>query len=414
MPDFHYSGLDPKGKPADGHVAAESREQALAALRRQGITPTNLRILNGASVANTGPVAGPSKGGLFQSRATRLGSDDVLSFIKELGGLLRAGLPLDRSLRVLSETQPHPGLKKLQLELLDAVKAGRSFSQALGQYPEHFGPLHVNLVRAGEVSGKLAGALQYLAEHLDRSKALRSSLVSALTYPAILLVTAVISVALMLGFVVPQFKPMFNDLGDRLPFLTQWVVAMGDVLVQYGVALLIGALAVWVLLSRWWATAAGGAQRERLLLAIPVLGSLLYRYQLSQFTRTLGSLLSSGVALMQAVVIARDGLRYATIRARLEPLTGAIKQGQRFSKALADCGVLDPASVQLLALGEETGRLDAMLGELTQRHEESIQLQTRRALTLLEPLIILGLGMVVAAIIIAILLGILSVNELVA
>lgn len=412
MPEFLYEGLDLSGVRVDGRLSADTREQAMGVLRQQGVTPLVLNVCN--ATVQPDHVVRRTSGALFSRHQSGLTGDQILGFIKELGSLLRAGLPLDRCLRVLSQTQVHPALKALQQELLDAVKAGRSLSQALASHPNYFGPLHINLVRAGELSGKLAQALLYLAEHLERGRTLRSSLVSALTYPGILLFTALLSVVLMLGFVVPQFKPLFNDLGDRLPLLTHMVVVVGDFLVDQGVMLLLVLGVGGALLVRWWATDAGRRQKEQLLLTLPLLGRLLLMYQLSQFTRTLGTLLTNGVGLMQAVVIARDGVSYVSLRAQLESLTGAIKQGHKFSRALADCQLMDPASLQLVSLGEETGRLDEMLLELTHRHEEHIQLQTRRALTLLEPLLILGLGLVVATIIIAILLGILSVNELVA
>ena len=229
MPEFSYIGMDVKGVHTEGHISAESREQAMGSLRQRGITPLEVvqRQKSGSPLLLTLRMSGGQ-------RAKALTQDQILEFVKELGSLLRAGLPLDRSLRVLSQTQTHGGLQALQQQLLDAVKAGRSLSQALTAHPDSFGPLHVNLIRAGEVSGKLSQALLYLAEHLERGKALRSSLVSALTYPAILLVTALLSVALMLGFVVPQFKPLFSDLGDRLPFLTHLVVVAGDFLVTNG------------------------------------------------------------------------------------------------------------------------------------------------------------------------------------
>lgn len=412
MREFSYVGFDSKGVQTEGSVSADSREQAMGALRLRGITPIEV-VERSLRTPQSSSAWHLDLTGHTRSRR-KLTQDQILEFVKELGTLLRAGLPLDRSLRVLSQTQTNRGLQELQARLLDAVKTGRSLSQALVAHPEYFGPLHVNLIRAGEVSGKLSNALLYLAEHLERGKTLRSSLVSALTYPAILLCTALLSVALMLGFVVPQFKPLFSDLGDRLPLLTHLVVVAGDFLVDNGlVVFLVLGGGGWSL-SQWWKTDAGRQQKERSLLAFPVLGHLLLTYQLGQFTRTLGTLLANGVGLIQALTISTGGLSYACLQARLGTLADAIKQGKKLTRALTDCQLFDAASLQLIAVGEETGRLDEMLLELTKRYEEKVQLQTRRALTLLEPVLILGLGLVVAAIIIAILLGILSVNELVA
>lgn len=412
MREFSYVGVDSKGLQSEGSVSAGSREQAMGVLRQRGITPIEI-------AERSQPVRPASSGwrmrlGGASGKKQTLDQNQILEFVKELGALLRAGLPLDRSLRVLSQTQTNLALQELQVQLLDAVKTGRSLSQALGVHPDYFGPLHVNLIRAGEVSGKLASALLYLAEHLERGKALRSSLVSALTYPAILLFTALLSVALMLGFVVPQFKPLFSDLGDRLPALTHMVVVAGDFLAEYGLAVLLVLVGGGWALVQWWKTESGRRQKERALLALPILGRLLLTYQLGQFTRTLGTLLANGVGLIQALTISTEGVSYAGLRAQLGTLADSIKQGKKLTRALTDCYLFEPASLQLIAVGEETGRLDEMLLELTKRYEEQVQLQTRRALSLLEPVLILGLGLMVATIIIAILLGILSVNELVA
>lgn len=417
MPEFQYRALNAQGQTSQGRIQANDQAQAMRLLRQQGLTPTELVSPEGVGalpVASSTPTSGTGRRWFQRERSAKITADDVLAFVQELGTLLRAGLPLDRALRVLTQMQLHPGMQALQQDMLKAIKAGRSLSQAMVAHSPTFGPLHVNLIRAGEVSGKLPEALSYLTEHLERSKSLRSSLVSALIYPAILLGTAAVSVALMLGFVVPQFKPLFSDLGDRLPWLTDVVVRLGDTLVEHGPGLLLAITVLVLVLGRWWQTDNGRRQKERLLLGLPLLGPLLLRYQVSRFTGTLGTLLANGIGLIQAIGISRDGLNYDTLRQRLAPLSDAIKQGQRFSRVIADSHLLDPAALQLVALGEETGRLDTMLLELTKQQEAALQTQTRRLLTLLEPLLILSLGLVIALIIIAILLGILSVNELVA
>ena len=414
MPDFQYRALSAQGQSTQGRIQANDEGHAMRLLRQQGLTPTELVLPDGVGALPVATTSGTRRQWFTRQRSAKITADDVLAFVQELGTLLRAGLPLDRALRVLTQMQQHPGMQVLQQDMLKAIKAGRSLSQAMLAHSPTFGPLHINLNRAGEVSGKLPEALSYLTEHLERSKSLRSSLVSALIYPAILLGTAAVSVALMLGFVVPQFKPLFSDLGDRLPWLTDVVVRLGDTLVEHGPGLLLAITVLVLVLGRWWQTDNGRRQKERFMLGIPLLGPILLRYQVSRFTGTLGTLLANGIGLIQAIGISREGLSYSTLRQRLAPLSDAIKQGQRFSRIIADTRLLDPAALQLVALGEETGRLDTMLLELTKQQEAALQTQTRRLLTLLEPLLILSLGLVIALIIIAILLGILSVNELVA
>jgi general secretion pathway protein F len=416
MADFHYRAAQRDGQIVEGQITAQDEQTALRLLRSQGLTPIRIQMPTGALLSATSTATPredqPRLGRRSKPRPPN--QDDVLHMTKELAVLLRAGLPLDRALKVILNMSGQPTMQGVLQETLDAIKAGRNLSHALRSHRELFGDFYINMVRSGEAGGQLAEVLAELAQHLERGKALRASLTSALIYPSILLVVSILSIALMLGFVVPQFKSLFEDMGERLPLATRWIVDAGDWMADYGGYLLIAALPLWLMFRRWKATPKGRIAMDRISLRLPLLGPILLKYEITRYARTLGTLLSNGVSLLEAIGIARDTVGNSLLQEALSSLPSAIKQGGRMATALEKTGLFTQAAIQMIAVGEESGRLDAMLKELAQVYDDEVQASVKRTLTLLEPLLILGLGAIIATIIIAILMGILSVNELVA
>lgn len=411
MADFHYRAAQRDGQIVEGRIAASDEQAAIRLLRSQGLTPIRIQMPTSPSLSATSRRDQAQLG--LRRRPRPPGQDDVLHMTKELAVLLRAGLPLDRALKVILNMNGQPAMQGVLQETLDAIKGGRNLSHALRAHGELFGDFYINMIRSGEAGGQLAEVLAELAQHLERGKALRTSLTSALIYPSILLVVSILSIALMLGFVVPQFKSLFEDMGESLPLATRWVVDVGDWMAEYGGYILIAALPLWLIFRRWKATPEGHMAMDRLSLRLPLLGPILLKYELTRFARTLGTLLSNGVSLLEAIGIARDTVGNILLREALDSLPAAIKQGGRMATSLEKTGLFTQAAIQMIAVGEESGRLDAMLKELAHVYDDEIQASVRRTLTLLEPLLILGLGAIIATIIIAILMGILSVNELV-
>lgn len=404
MPDFSYRAAKRDGKIAQGFITAKNIDLASRDLRNQGLTPVSI------TAAERGASSVSAK--VSFKRSARAGRDDVLSLTSELAVLLRAGLPIDRALKVLIDMSAKAGVKSLLDDLLSTVKGGKAFSHALEGHTSLFGSFYINMIRSGEASGRLAEVLASLAAHLERSKAVRSNVVSAMIYPAILLIVAVLSVALMLGFVVPQFEALFSDMGDALPVLTRGVISAGDFVQAYGLILLLIMIPVVALIRRWLATPSGKSWRDAKMLNIPVLGKVLFKYETAQFSRTLGTLLHNGVSLLKALSIATDTVGNQHVRVALEGLAPAVKQGGRMSVALSDAGVFTPMMIQIVRVGEESGRLDEMMLELARVYDDEVESGIKRALTLLEPILILSLGAIIALIIISILMGILSINDL--
>ena len=326
--------------------------------------------------------------------------------------MLRAGLALDNALRVLIEMSHKPSVRTLLETILEDVKGGAPFSRALTAHREHFGDFYINMVRSGEASGQMSQVLERLVSHMERLRALRESVISATLYPAILLGVAVLSLVVMLGFVVPQFEQLFKDMGDALPLPTRIVMLLGQGFRNYGPVLLPFIALVGWLVWRWLRSPAGRAKWQNWLLGLPVLGPLLHKYELTLFARSLGTLLGNGVPLLTALHIATETVGNARLRQPLAKMAPMVKEGTRMVAAMQATQVFEPLAVNLVRVGEETGRIGPMMTELADILNRDVETGIKRALTLLEPILILVLGILIAAIIVSILLGILSVNDL--
>lgn len=415
MAEYAYRAATTDGGFVDGRLSAASREEALRQLRGQGLTPVRLEE-SGEETAQGGARATTAVKSIARprllSRPKRPGFAEVHALTAELSVMLRAGLPLDRALRVLIGMSGNPAVVAVIEDLLKSVKAGKGLSQALAAHQPLFGDFYISMVRSGEAGGQLAAVLAQLAEHLERVKALRESVISALIYPAILVVVAALSVILLLGFVVPQFETLFDDLGDGLPLPTRIIVSAGHLVADWGWLLALLAVAAVLLARRWLASPGGRLRRDDWLLRTPVIGTIARKYEITRFARSMGTLLGNGVPIVTALRIASDTMGNQCLRSAIDSVAPAIKQGGRMADALERSGLFTLLALNMVRLGEETGRLDAMLLEVARVHDAEVQAGVKRALTLVEPALILTLGVVIAAIIVSILMGILSVNEL--
>ncbi len=399
MAAFSYKAVSRDGKTRQGVIEAEGLELASRQLRSQGLTLLTLE--QGGKLDQMAKVAGKPP--------TR---QEVLSMTSELAVLLRAGLPLDRALKVLIEMAAQPSMHQLLSELLKAVKGGKALSTALQPHEKLFGTFYISMVRSGEASGQLSTVLDSLVEYLENARANRESVVSALIYPAILLVVAVLSIVMMLGFVVPQFETLFEDMGDALPLLTQIVLSGAEFLKSWWWLLLLLITVTAVTARNWASTEQGRAALDKRLLGLPLAGGIVFEFEVSKFARTVGTLLGNGVSLLKAISIAIDTVENRVIRDALQVLPPAVKAGKRMSLALEETKMFTPMVIQMIRVGEESGSLDKMMLELAKVFDEHVQSGVKRGLSLLEPVLILTMGAIIAAIIIAILSGILSVNNL--
>ena len=406
MPEFLWRAAHADGQAAEGRTEAAAEADVLRQLRERGLTPIRVQP---AGQAEGAALAGP------RPRAARgpVKPADVLSLTSELAIMLRAGLALDAALRVLIDMSHKPSVRAMLEKVLEDVKGGAPFSRALAAHQAHFGDFYINMIRSGEVSGQMPQVLDRLAGHMQRLRALRESVVSATLYPAILLGVAVLSLVGMLGFVVPQFEKLFKDMGDALPMPTRVVMLLGQGFRHYGLALGLGAAALGWLAWRWLRTPAGRQWWQARLIALPVLGPIVRKYQLTLFARSLGTLLNNGMPLLTALHISVETVTHQALRQALAKMAPLVKEGSRIVPAMRATGVFEPLAINLVRVGEETGRVGAMMNELAAILDRDVETGIKRGLTLLEPALILVLGLLIAAIIVSILLGIISVNDLV-
>nr|WP_323745901.1 type II secretion system F family protein [Diaphorobacter caeni] len=395
---------------------AASAAQVLKRLRDQGLTPLDVRE---SGLAGGGGKAGALPGGpkAFRKQGNpkaKVNAADVLSITSELAIMLKAGLALDNALRVLIDMSYKPMVTSLLVDILDKVKSGTPLSKALSGHPHLFSDFYVNMIRSGEISGQMASVMARLVEHMERIRSLRESVISAAIYPAILLGVAVLSLVAMLGFVVPQFEKLFNDMGDALPMPTRVVMNIGKVFQHYGwFIVIVGALVVWMLL-KWLKTPGGRQWWQGVVLRMPLVGGLSKKYEMTLFSRSLGTLLGNGVPLLTALHISTQTVTNLLLRKPLETMGPKVKEGGKVADAAIGTGVFEPLAINLLRVGEETGRIGPMTLELANILNREVEVGIKRTLTLVEPVLILVLGILIASIIVSILMGILSVNDLAA
>ncbi len=416
MAAFEYRASDRSGSVQRGVESAADLQSAARALRARGLTPIVLKPAGSSALyAPAGGSAGSAGKGLslpgIGAKTERVTPEQVLRFTSELGVLLQAGLPLDRAMKVQIDSAPLGAHRAVMEEILATLKSGRSLTAGLENLDSVFSGFYISMVRSGEASGNLAGVLKELASYLERSRAVRSTIVSAMVYPAILAAVASLSVAIMLGYVVPEFESLFEEMGDGLPMLTAIIISLGDLVAGWWwlMAIVIGGLVT--LVRRWLATPGGRIWLEVRALKAPLVGPWIRKLEVSRFARTMGTLLGNGVAILKAADIASGTVANTVLRQHLDDLAPAIKRGERLSKAMRP-EMFSPLAVQMVLVGEESGKLDAMLLELAQVYEAEVEADVKRALTLLEPALILCMGGLIAIIIMGILMGILSVNTM--
>ncbi|MCS4294719.1 general secretion pathway protein F [Comamonas sp. BIGb0152] len=423
MADFAWHAINAAGEQVRGTFQAPNAAAVQKHLRAQKLTP--VRIVDAVDAAALMPAAAKSGakpaavGALVKPKARKsqkgpAKAADVLAMTSELSIMLKAGLALDNALRVLIDMAFKDSMRELLTGVLEAVKGGVPLSKALMAHQELFGDFYINMVRSGEASGQMSAVLQRLVEHLERQRALKESVVSATIYPMILVAVAILSLIAMLGFVVPQFEKLFTDMGDALPTPTKIVMTIGQVFRKNGWVLLLGGAAVVYLLRGWLRSPKGRLWWQGVLLRMPILGRLALKYQLTLYSRSLGTLLGNGVPLLTALHIATDTVSNRLIQQELAKIPPIVKEGGKMVQAMNTTTVFEPLAVNLVRVGEETGRLGSMMLELSNILNREVETGIKRALTMIEPVLILVLGLLIASIIVSILMGILSVNDLAA
>ncbi|MFN2377335.1 MAG: type II secretion system F family protein [Candidatus Binatia bacterium] len=409
MTAYAYRASTREGRVVEGSMEAAGEAAVISSLRSQGYMPLSV---------TEGTVPGGRRAFSFKLKmptrpAVKVRSRDLMVFTSELSTLLKAGLPLDRSLGSLSALTENPTLKRIVGIILARVQEGRSLSQALAEHPTVFPPLYVNMIRAGEAGGVVETVLERLSEYLESSEKTREEIKSAMVYPVILAVTAGGAIIIMLTFVLPKFASIFSDLGTAMPTSTRLVMGVSDFAIGYWWLILGGSVAAWMGFQRWMATPAGRARFDRATLVAPVVGDLVRKLQVARFARTLGTMLKSGVPLIQALEIVRAVVANVVITRALATVQREVSEGKGLSGPLEKAKIFPPLALQMVGVGEETGRLDDMLLVVSDHYDAEVSHAIARAMSLISPLVLVVMGVITGFIVWAMISAVFSVNEII-
>ncbi|HSS65385.1 MAG TPA: type II secretion system F family protein, partial [Gammaproteobacteria bacterium] len=330
----------------------------------------------------------------------------------ELATLVHAGLSVDRALNIMAEIESPGPQRELILGLQRDVRGGMAFSEALAKRERLFSRFYVNIVRAGELSGAMDQSLSRLARFLEDARELRKEVGNALLYPIILVFVALLSLAVILGVVVPQIAAVFEDSGQSLPWFTEVVIGTGKFIENYGWVVALIAAAGFVIARHQAKNPEVRLRWDGFVLGLPLLRTLIAQMEAARFMRTLGTLIENGVNLLEALAISREVVSNHAIAQRLEALSSRVREGQGLARPLMEAKVFPSLASHLVRVGEETGSVDAMLLHLAAIYEREVQSTVKRVVTLLGPILILGLAVMIAAIMFAVMVPILSINEL--
>ncbi|MBI4589636.1 MAG: type II secretion system F family protein [Candidatus Rokubacteria bacterium] len=401
MPVFVYRAADQRGKTIAGVMEAPDSRAVVERLHREEYYPIEVA-----------PQAG-SAGLWLRLPARGISSRDLVAFTQQLATLFEAGLPLDRALSVLEELAPNARLKTILEDLLKSVRGGASFGEALAKHhPRPFSRLYINMVRAGEKGGVLEVTLRRLAEFLEAAQEFKEAIVSALIYPALLTSVGGAAVVFLLTFVIPRFAEIFADLGQAIPLPTQILLTVSSALRDYWWALALAVVA-GVLGSRIvLATEDGRLAWDRAALRLPLVGEVIRKAEVARFCRTLGTLLRSGVPVLGALAVVKEMVSNRLLSLAVERLGDGVKRGAGLSGPMGESGVFPPLALHMVRVGEETGRLEDMLLKVSDTFEADVRSRVKRLIGLLEPSIILIMGLLVGFIVVAMLMAIFSINEI--
>jgi general secretion pathway protein F len=411
MPIYRYKAVNPAGDVATGEIEAANEAEIVDRLRDQGMLPMHVAPTAAATLA--APDAGSATPRRRWFARKRVSRDNLLAITRELATLLRAGLPLDRALEVLIGLATTPPVAALLQGIRDDVRGGRSLSQALDARREVFSRFYVNIVRAGEAGGALGEVLGRLAETQELNKELRESVKSALIYPTILVCVAVASLMLILGFVVPQFEQTFAQAGRALPLPTEIVVYIGTGLRRWWWAIGAGVALFVLAFRRRLAKPHVRARWDARILRWPLLGDVATKVEVARFARTLATLIGNGVTLLAGLAIVKETLGNAVLANALDGVIARLREGKGFGRPLAETGVYPRLATQMILVGEESGRLEEMLGRVADVYDREVQIAVKRFLAVLEPALILSLAVLIGGIVFSILIGVMSMSELV-
>ncbi|MEM7166174.1 MAG: type II secretion system F family protein [Planctomycetota bacterium] len=411
MAVYAYEAIDSSGKKLRKEVEANDKNEAVQKIRTMGLRPTKIKEKRGA----TAPASGGGADGKTKKKGIqlfdRINQQQLTQFTQQLATLQDAGLPIVRSLKILA-AQMKPGKFQAQIETVtEDVEGGASFSEALEKFPKTFDTLYTAMVKAGEAGGVLDIILVRLSDFMEKSLKLKKKVKGALIYPIAVVVVASVILGFIMTSVVPQFQKMFDDLGQSLPLPTQMLLSMSHAIRDWWfvvIAVLIGAFLLIKFIAR---TDKGGYAVDKFKLYMPIFGQIIRKSIISRFCRTLGTLIASGVPILEALSIIKEAVGNRVIADAVNDVHGSIREGETIAEPLAASGVFDPLLVNMIDIGEETGELDKMLNKISDNYDLDVDVLVESLSSLLEPVLIVGMGVCVGFIVISLFLPLLGIIQ---
>ena len=388
MPIFKWEGKTLKGSMKKGEMEAPSEAAIRIHLRQQSIIPTKIA----------------AKGKEFKISlrgGKKVKQRSIAIFTRQLATMIDAGLPLVQSLDILSSQQDHKVFKNIIREIREDVESGSTFAGALKKHPSTFDELYTNLVVAGEEGGILDNILNRLSNYIEKAEALKKKVKSAMIYPAIIVSVAILVVIILMIFVIPVFETIFKSAGQSLPLPTLIVLTMSKIIKKYIVVIIPAAILLIFLFRKFYKTEAGKTLIDRLLLKVPVFGMLLKKVAVARFARTLGTLVSSGVPILDGLLIVSKTAGNRTIETALMSARASIREGETIAEPLSRSNIFPPMVTQMISVGESTGALDSMLTKIADFYDDEVDVAVSNLTSLLEPFLMIFLGVVIGGVVIA-------------
>ncbi len=397
MSTFKYRVLTRGSAVVEGKKASLSRVELIDYLKKSGYIVLKVEEIDGSRA-----------GRIFSDRAAKKAT---VFFTQELGILLDSGISLDKSLKILSDAQENNRFKGMILNILEEVKSGKSLADSFSVFPNIFTSVYVSMVRAGEESGVLPQVLKRLGTFMEKVQRIKSEVTSSLIYPLFLVVAGILSVAALILLVIPRFTEVFEGVGVALPLSTQIMINLNNIVISYGWIFIIILIGIFFLFKRLRKQTGVKARIDKKKLGIPILGNILWRIEISRFTRTLGTLLENGVSLLNSIDISRGVLSNSFLSNIIDQVKPEIKAGKGLTNPLVARSFFPGIAQHLLSVGEETGKLDEMLIKVADNMDTDIEQRIKRLISLIEPALIMIMGCAIGAVVISMLSAIFSINE---
>jgi len=389
MPVYQWVGTNRKNETRKGEMVASNEGTVRSNLMRLKITPTKIK---------------KKPKDLFENVSwlqPKVKEKDIILFARQFSTMIDAGLPIIQCLEILTTQQSNKTFKRMIKEIKEQVEGGATLAEALKRFPKHFDDLFVNMIAAGEAGGILDAILRRLAAYMEKAAKLKSQVKGAMTYPIVTLIIAAIVLGVILVFVIPVFEEMFADFGGELPVPTQIVVKMSEVVKSKILYIIIGLFILGFALRKFYATEKGQDVVDDVVLKIPVFGELLRKVAVAKFTRTMGTMLASGVAILEALDIVAKTSGNRTIERAIYDVRSGIAEGRTMADPLAESGVFPAMVCQMISVGESTGALDAMLEKIADFYDEEVDQAVENLTSLIEPFMLVFLGVTIGGLVVA-------------